>query len=250
MRAIALLSAALALTACHAMRQRRGEPARPCQRDFPVAGAFDKIALAGSPDVVVTVGGAASVRAEGERRPARPARDRQRERPASDRPAQCRRRQLVPLGRHRGHHRPCQPAGAGRRRRIAGSGDMRIDRVQGPAFAAAVDRLGRHEHRQPHRRPGELHHHRLGRHHRRRPCPARPTPRSPARAISASPSSKPRPRRWPWSARAISASARPRRAAIDTARLGRRDRHRPGPLHDQQGRLRRRPLRRLRLLPA
>ena len=34
-------------------------------------------------------------------------------------------------------------------------------------------------------------------------------------------------------------------AAVDAARLGRRHRRRPGPLHDQQVRLRRRPLRRL-----
>lgn len=42
--------------------EKRG---RPGARDFQV-GAFDKISLAGSPNVVVTVGGAPSVRAEGD----------------------------------------------------------------------------------------------------------------------------------------------------------------------------------------
>src|ERR1700712_428260 len=65
MRTIALLSAAALVTACHAAGNAEGT-GPIVQRDFPVAGAFDKIALAGSPNVVVTVGAAASVRAEGD----------------------------------------------------------------------------------------------------------------------------------------------------------------------------------------
>jgi hypothetical protein len=139
MRNIALLGAAASLVAaCHAAGSAETGPA--VQRDFPVAGAFDRIVLAGSPDVVVTVGGAASVRAEGE----------------AD---QLDRLEIVNVnGQLRiglregsggwfdwGHRRGIVvhvnlPALAGAS--VAGSGDMRIDRVQGPAFVGAVTGSG------------------------------------------------------------------------------------------------------------
>jgi hypothetical protein len=139
MRAIAMLGAALFVTACHAVGNAE-ETGPAVQRDFPVAGAFDKIALAGSPDVVVTVGGAASVRAEGEA-------------DMLDRLEIVNDNGQLRIGLRNsaggwfswGHHRGIivhvtLPALSGAS--IAGSGDMHIDRVQGPAFAGAVTGSG------------------------------------------------------------------------------------------------------------
>src|SRR3954463_8634054 len=142
MRTIALLSAAALVTlagACHSAGNAEGT-GPVAQRDMPVAGAFDRIALSGSPDVVVTVGAAASVRAEGEAE-------------------MLDRLEITNVGGELriglrntagswfswGHHRGITvhvtlPALAGAS--ISGSGDMRIDRVQGPAFAAAVTGSG------------------------------------------------------------------------------------------------------------
>jgi hypothetical protein len=142
MRTIALLSAAALAAlagACHSAGNAE-ETGPVAQRDFPVAGAFDKIALSGSPDVIVTVGTAASVRAEGEA-------------------GMLDRLQINNVGGQLriglrntsgswfswGHHRGVTihvtvPALAGAS--IAGSGDMRIDRVQGPAFAGTVTGSG------------------------------------------------------------------------------------------------------------
>jgi len=142
MRTIALLgAAALAalVTGCHAAGNAE-ESGAIAQRDFPVAGAFDKIALSGSPDVVVTVGGAASVRAEGDS-------------------AMLDRLEIVnengqlriglrdssghwfSWGSHRGLTiHVTMPALAAAS--VTGSGEMRIDRVQGPAFAGAVTGSG------------------------------------------------------------------------------------------------------------
>jgi hypothetical protein len=138
MRNIALLGAAMLASACHAAGNAEGTGPL-VQRDVPVAGAFDKIALAGSPDVIVTVGAAASVRAEGEA-------------------AMLDRLEIVnENGRLRiglrnsggwfdwGSHRgitvhitlPAISAAS-----IEGSGNMRIDRVQGPAFAGSVTGSG------------------------------------------------------------------------------------------------------------
>jgi hypothetical protein len=60
----AILIPVLLLGACSMGEASEGSAQRG-SRDFQV-GAFDKISLAGSPDVVVTVGGAPSVRAEGD----------------------------------------------------------------------------------------------------------------------------------------------------------------------------------------
>ena len=139
MRTIALLGAAALVTACHSAGSAEGTGPL-AQRDFPVAGAFDKIALSGSPDVVVTVGAAASVRAEGEA-------------DQLDRLEITNVNGQLQIGLRNnsgswfswGHHRGITvhvtlPALAGAS--INGSGDMRIDRVQGPAFAGSVTGSG------------------------------------------------------------------------------------------------------------
>jgi DUF4097 and DUF4098 domain-containing protein YvlB len=139
MRTIALLGAAALVTACHSAGSAEGT-GPVAQRDFPVAGAFDKIALSGSPDVVVTVGAAASVRAEGEA-------------DQLDRLEIVNVNGQLQIGLRNtsgswfswGHHRGVTvhvtlPALAGAS--INGSGDMRIDRVQGPAFAGSVTGSG------------------------------------------------------------------------------------------------------------
>jgi len=139
MRTIALLSAAALVTACHAAGNAEGT-GPIVQRDFPVAGAFDKIALAGSPNVIVTVGPAASVRAEGDAE-------------LLDRLEITNENGQLRIGLRNSagswfswnsHQRltvhvtlPALAAAT-----IAGSGDMRIDRVQGPAFAASVTGSG------------------------------------------------------------------------------------------------------------
>lgn len=137
MRAL-LLASTLALTAaCTAGAQGNADAGARTSRAFQV-GAFDKINLTGSPDVVVAVGGQPSVRAEGE------AADLERldiavvdgELRISMRPGS---------GWHWGSHHgitihvtvPSLQAAA-----IRGSGDINIDQVQGPAFAATVDGSG------------------------------------------------------------------------------------------------------------
>jgi hypothetical protein len=68
MRAALALTAVLLLGACHVSTDGQGDSGNHenVRRDFPV-GAFQKVALEGSHDVVVTVGGAPSVRAEGDK---------------------------------------------------------------------------------------------------------------------------------------------------------------------------------------
>jgi hypothetical protein len=139
MRTFFLLGAAALVTACHAAGSAEGT-GPVVQRDFPVAGAFDKIALSGSPDVVVTVGAAASVRAEGEA-------------DMLDRLEITNQNGELRIGLRNstggwfnwGGHRGLTihvtlPALAGAT--ITGSGDMRVDRVQGPAFAGSVTGSG------------------------------------------------------------------------------------------------------------
>jgi hypothetical protein len=139
MRTIALLAAASLVAACHAAGNAE-ETGPVAQRDFPVAGAFDKIALSGSPDVVVTVGAAASVRAEGDA-------------DMLDRLEIVNDNGQLRIGLRNasgswfswGHHRGVTvhvtlPALAGAS--ITGSGDMRIDHVQGPSFAGSITGSG------------------------------------------------------------------------------------------------------------
>jgi hypothetical protein len=134
MRVPLIIGAAMLAGACNA--SGNAEEARPtAQRAFQV-GAFDRIALEGSPDVIVAVGGAPSVRAEGD----------------AD---MIERLEVVVEGgklkigvrdgsgrwfsfrRHRGvtlHVTVPSLAGVA----IAGSGDVRIDRVQGSSFNGSI----------------------------------------------------------------------------------------------------------------
>ena len=135
----ALLGTALIATACHAGGNAE-ETGPRAQRDFPVAGAFDRIALSGSSDVVVAVGGALSVRAEGDAATL----DRLE---ITNENGQLRigmrsnSGNWFSWGRHRGvtvHVTLPALAGAS----VTGSGDMRIDRVQGPRFAGSITGSG------------------------------------------------------------------------------------------------------------
>jgi putative autotransporter adhesin-like protein len=136
--AAALISTLLVATACHA--GGNAEETRPTARRAFEVGAFDRIALAGSPDVVVTVGGPPSVRAEGDA-------------DTLDRLEITSDGGQLHIGLRNssgswfrwGHHRgvtvhvtvPSLAAAS-----ITGSGDMRIDRVEGPRFAGAVTGSG------------------------------------------------------------------------------------------------------------
>jgi hypothetical protein len=138
MRAIALLSSVFVLGACHAggHASEGGGPA--VSRNFQV-GAFDRIALSGSPDVIVTVGGAPSVRAEGDQA-------------MLDRLEIAADGGQLRIGMRNGSwswfggsHRgitvhvtvPALVATS-----TAGSGDMRIDRVDSPRFAGSISGSG------------------------------------------------------------------------------------------------------------
>jgi len=139
MRAAALLSTLMVVTACH-VGGHGEEGHAAARRDFPVAGGFDRIALSGSSDVVVTVGGAPSVRAEGDA-------------DTLDRLEIVNQGGQLRIGMRRnsggwfswGSHRGLTvhvtvPALAGAS--VTGSGDMRIDRVQGPRFAGSITGSG------------------------------------------------------------------------------------------------------------
>jgi hypothetical protein len=116
-------------------RQASGAQGR---RDFPV-GAFQAVALEGSHDVVVTVGGEPSVRAEGDAE-------------AIERldirvengslKIGTRRDSESWFGRHRGGVTVYVTAPALNAASIAGSGDLRVDRVQGQSFNASVSGSG------------------------------------------------------------------------------------------------------------
>lgn len=130
----AILIPALMLGACSVggASESKGQPGT---RNFQV-GAFDKISLTGSSNVVVTVGGAPSVRAEGD----------------SEHLEKLEikvENGVLQIGYKKGSwsfgwrkdHGPVTvhvSAPSLRGAEIAGSGDMRIDRVQGEAFAAEI----------------------------------------------------------------------------------------------------------------
>lgn len=138
MRTMAIAGAIILLGACSASGAQGDQAGHHAQRSFQV-GAFDKIALSGSPDVVVTVGGAPAVRAEGDA-------------------ATVERLEItvengqLHIGLRNGgswswfgHHdgvtvyvtAPALSAAS-----IAGSGDMRIDRAEGPRFTGSVSGSG------------------------------------------------------------------------------------------------------------
>jgi len=130
----AILVTALALGACGSADGQEGEASgERGQRGFEV-GAFDRISLAGSHDVVVAVGGAPSIRAEGDAR----ALERLDIRVEDGQLRIGSRRSDSWLGRgHRGvtvHVTVPALAAAG----VAGSGAMRIDRVEGQRFEASL----------------------------------------------------------------------------------------------------------------
>lgn len=133
----AVFGAMLALGACSS-GDGDGDGGEKLTRDFPT-GAFDRIALAGSHDVVVSVGGAASVRAEGR------ARALDRLDIAADggvlRIGSRERRGFSLFGSHgRVTVHVTVPALAGAR--VAGSGEIRVDRVDGERFEGSVTGSG------------------------------------------------------------------------------------------------------------
>ena len=136
MRVPVIIGAAMLAGACHAGGNAEEADARPtAQRSFQV-GAFDRIALEGSPDVVVAVGAAPSVRAEGdadliERLEVivEGAKLSIRVREGSGRWFSFRRHRGVTL-----HVTVPSLAGVA----IAGSGDVRVDRVEGSNFNGAI----------------------------------------------------------------------------------------------------------------
>ncbi|HYN45117.1 MAG TPA: head GIN domain-containing protein [Allosphingosinicella sp.] len=137
MRKLLAIVPVLALAAACSAGARHGDGAR-AQRSFEV-GAFERIDLAGSHDVIVTVGGAPSVRAEGDSGAL--------ERleigveNGALRIANRSGRWSWFGGRHRGVTvRVTVPALTAAS--VSGSGDMRVDRVEGQSFAAAVTGSG------------------------------------------------------------------------------------------------------------
>jgi DUF4097 and DUF4098 domain-containing protein YvlB len=139
MRTLFLAAAILFVGGCHVGHgEGKGEGEAHARRDFQV-GAFDRIELAGSPDVIVTVGGRPSVRAEGDAE-------------TIERLEIVAENGELRIGMRPGggsgwfrHHRgvtvhvtmPSVQAAS-----IAGSGDIRIDRVEGPRFAAQIGGSG------------------------------------------------------------------------------------------------------------
>ena len=136
MRSALMLGTALALGACnisgHAQESDGGGGI--ARRDFQV-GNFDRIALAGSHDVIVTVGGAPSVRAEGDAKAIE-----RLEIEVEGGKLKIGSRNHVSLGfsRDRGpvkiHVTVPSLTGAA----VAGSGDLKIDKVEGSRFSGAV----------------------------------------------------------------------------------------------------------------
>jgi hypothetical protein len=138
MRAILALVPAMILGACnHAQGGTHDGDHRKISQSFPV-GAFTKVALGGSANVVVTVGGAPSVRAEGDAERI----GRMDIRTEGD--------QLMIGSKRHGwgwHDKGGEvtvyvtvPSLAAAE--IGGSGDMKIDKVQGGSFAASIGGSG------------------------------------------------------------------------------------------------------------
>ncbi|HEX8215904.1 MAG TPA: head GIN domain-containing protein [Allosphingosinicella sp.] len=142
MRGIFILTASalsLALAACSAGARESDGEARTASRDFQV-GAFRSVSLTGSPDVVVTVGGTPSVRAEGDARLVERLDIRVED---GDLKIGYRERNSWSFGFHRDRHVTIHvtvPALAAAT--LTGSGDMRVDRVQGDRFVATVTGSG------------------------------------------------------------------------------------------------------------
>jgi hypothetical protein len=138
MRLAAILMSSLVLVACNmgANAQEREAPRGPVtQRSYALTG-FDGVGLAGSPDVIVTVGGAHSVRAEGD-----PEALERLEIKVEEGTLKIGNRKgnwNVAFGRDRPRTVVYVTLPAIRLASVAGSGDMRVDRVQGDSFEASV----------------------------------------------------------------------------------------------------------------
>jgi hypothetical protein len=139
MRAALALVPAMILGACnHAEGGTHDGDHRKISQTFPV-GAFTKVALGGSADVVVTVGGPPSVRAEGDAERI----GRMDIRVEGD-------QLMIGSKRHQGWHWNDRggavtvyvtvPSLAAAE--IGGSGDIKIDKVQGNSFAASIGGSG------------------------------------------------------------------------------------------------------------
>lgn len=128
----AIIGAVLVLGACAGGHADDEGPR--AQRSFDVA-TFDRIALAGSHDVIVTVGSAPSVRAEGSERALEHL-----EIDVKDGRLRIRSRERsgwFSFGRHRSATvHVTVPALT--ETTVAGSGDVRIDRLVGPSFLARI----------------------------------------------------------------------------------------------------------------
>jgi hypothetical protein len=142
MRGIYILAASaigLALAACSAGAREGDGEQRTARRDFQV-GEFRSVSLTGSPDVVVTVGGAASVRAEGDARLVERLEIRVED---GDLKIGYRERSGWSFGFHHDRNVTIHvtvPALAAAT--LTGSGDMRVDRVQGERFVGTVTGSG------------------------------------------------------------------------------------------------------------
>jgi hypothetical protein len=128
---------AMALAACNADAQEG--TAETARRDFQV-GQFQSISLTGSPDVIVTVGGAPSVRAEGDHRMVERLDIRVEN---GDLKIGYREGSNWSFGFTRDRHVTIHvtvPALAAAT--LTGSGDLRVDRVQGDRFVGTVTGSG------------------------------------------------------------------------------------------------------------
>ncbi|HYE28953.1 MAG TPA: head GIN domain-containing protein [Allosphingosinicella sp.] len=136
MRATMMLAPLLMLAACGTRGPEPGGPSGQAgRRDFQV-GAFDRVELAGSQNVIVTVGGAPSAYAEGDTG-------------LLERLEVKVEGGVLRIGhkkgnwsfgrsKHRGSVTVHVTAPSLRGAEVAGSGDMRIDKVEGDEFAGAI----------------------------------------------------------------------------------------------------------------
>ena len=143
MRAAIVLISTLALAACNMSADaQEGDraPGRTTQRSFDLAG-FDGVSLGGAYDVVVAVGPAHSVRVEGDSEEIE-----RMEIKVEDGDLQIGRKKgdKWNLGWRRGHAPVTVYVTAPtlRSASIGGSGDIRIDRVEGPDFSASIGGSG------------------------------------------------------------------------------------------------------------
>lgn len=128
---IAIIGAALLVGACSGGHAEERDEGRTVQRDFPV-GAFEQIALEGSHDVIVTVGGAPSVRAEGSERALE-----RLEVVVENGQLHIRSRNRgnwLTSGRHGGSATLHVTVPSLTHAAVAGSGELRIDRIAGRSF--------------------------------------------------------------------------------------------------------------------